>query len=263
MAKKAKSEYLKMPKINPSEHHFVLALVASVLIPLVRLLFKTRATGVEKLPKKGAYVLVANHVTNVDALAVAYFVYVILKRAPHFLAKGSLFKVPFIGTCLRAAGQIPVYRGGQRNDEQLRAAHAFLEAGHTIAIFPEGTLTREPDLWPMRGKTGAVRLALETNVPVYPIAHWGSEQILPQYGSKFRPGFWKPVDIVVGDEIDLSRFRGKKLTSAEVHEATEIVMSEITHLVEGLRGQIAPRELWDPIRAGQTETGNFNKKEGK
>jgi 1-acyl-sn-glycerol-3-phosphate acyltransferase len=138
-----------------------------------------------------------------------------------------------------------------------------LDAGHTIAIFPEGTLTREPDLWPMRGKTGAVRLALETNVPVYPIAHWGSEQILPQYGSKFRPGFWKPVDIVVGDEIDLSRFRGKKLTSAEVHQATEIVMTEITHLVEGLRGQLAPRELWDPIRAGQTETGNFNKKEGK
>ncbi len=263
MAIKAKSEYLKMPKINPREHHFVLALVASVLIPAVRLLFKTRATGVEKLPKKGAYVLVSNHVTNVDALAVAYFVYVILKRAPHFLAKGSLFKIPFIGTCLRAAGQIPVYRGGQRNDEQLRAAHAFLDAGHTITIFPEGTLTREPDLWPMRGKTGAVRLALETNVPVYPIAHWGSQQILPQYGSKFRPGFWKPVDIVVGDEIDLSRFRGKKLTSVEVHEATEVVMSEITRLVERLRGQIAPRELWDPIRAGQTETGNFNKKDAK
>ena len=263
MAKKTNREYLRMPKINPAERHFVLVLIASILIPLVRLLFKLVPIGQEKLPKKGAYVLVSNHVTNVDALAMAYFVYVTLKRAPHFLAKGSLFKVPVVGPVLRAAGQIPVYRGGQRNDEPLRAAHAYLDAGHCISIFPEGTLTRDPDLWPMRGKTGAVRLALETNVPVYPVAHWGSEMVLPQYGAKFRPGFWKPVDIVVGDEIDLSRFRGKKLTSAEVHEATEIVMSEITHLVEGLRGQIAPRELWDPIRAGQTETGNFNKKEGK
>ena len=256
----AKTEYLKMPKINPKEHHFVLRLIASILIPAVRLMFKVRATGVNKLPTKGPYVLVSNHVTNVDALAVAYFVYVILRRAPHFLAKGSLFKVPFIGAVLRGAGQIPVYRGGQRNDEQLKAAHAFLDAGHTIAIFPEGTLTREPDLWPMRGKTGAVRLALETNVPVYPIAHWGSEKIMPQYGSKFAPGFWKPVDVVVGDEIDLSRFRNKKLTTIEVHEATALVMTEITRMVEKLRGQIAPRELWDPIRAGQTETGNFNKK---
>ena len=263
MAKKAKSEYLKMPKINPREHHFVLALIASVLIPLVRLLFKTRATGVEKLPKKGAYVLVANHVTNVDALAVAYFVYVILRRAPHFLAKGSLFKVPFIGTCLRAAGQIPVYRGGQRNDEQLRAAHAFLDAGHTIAIFPEGTLTRDPNLWPMRGKTGAVRLALETNVPVYPVAHWGSELVLPQYGAKFRPGFWKPVRLVVGDEIDLSAYRGKKLTPAEVHEATELVMRTITELVAQLRGTVPPQELWDPANHGQTQTGNFKKNDKK
>jgi 1-acyl-sn-glycerol-3-phosphate acyltransferase len=80
-----------MPKINPNERHFVLVLIASILIPLVRTLFKVVSTGQEKLPKKGAYVLVSNHVTNVDALAMAYFVYVIMKRAPHFLAKGSLF----------------------------------------------------------------------------------------------------------------------------------------------------------------------------
>jgi 1-acyl-sn-glycerol-3-phosphate acyltransferase len=77
MAKPKKE--LPMPKINSSERHFVLALVASILIPLVRLIFKVELQGVEKLPKKGAYILVSNHVTNVDALAVAYFVYVKLK----------------------------------------------------------------------------------------------------------------------------------------------------------------------------------------
>ncbi len=87
MAKPKKE--LPMPKINSSERHFVLALVASILIPIVRLLFKVEPKGIEKLPKHGSYIVVSNHVTNLDALAVAYFVYVQLKRAPHFLAKES------------------------------------------------------------------------------------------------------------------------------------------------------------------------------
>lgn len=257
MAKPKKE--LPMPKIKSSERHLTLSLVASILIPLVRGLFKLEAKGAEKLPKSGAYILVANHVTNVDALAMAYFIYVNLKRAPHFLAKESLFRVPLVGPILRAAGQIPVYRSGQRNDTPMRAAYKYLEAGHTIAIFPEGTLTRNPDLWPMRGKTGAIRLALESNVPVYAVAHWGSEQVLPQYGAKFRPGFWKPVKLIVGDEINLDKYRKKQLTPAELAEATELVMRSITKLVEKLRGEKAPDGLWNPADAGQTETGNFKK----
>ena len=248
-----------MPKINSSERHFVLALVASVLIPIVRMLFVVKPKGIEKLPKHGSYILVANHVTNVDALAMAYLVYVQLKRAPHFLAKEGLFRVPVIGAILRAAGQIPVYRSGHRNDTPLKAAHAYLEAGHTIAIFPEGTLTRSPERWPMRGKSGAIRLALETGVPVYPVGQWGSEQILPQYGSKFRPGFWKPVNMIIGDEIDLNNFRKRQLNPDELNQATKVVMQTITQLVEELRGEKAPLELWDPAKAGQTTSGNFKK----
>ena len=248
-----------MPKIASSERHFVLALVASILIPIVRLILKVEPKNIEKLPKNGAYILVGNHVTNLDALAVAYFVYVQLKRAPHFLAKESLFRIPVIGKILLAAGQIPVYLSGQRNDTPLKAAHAYLKAGHSIAIFPEGTLTRNPDLWPMRGKSGAIRLALETGVPVYPIGQWGSEVILPQYGSKFRPGFWKPVRILVGDEIDLSSFRKRQLNPDELNQATKQVMQTITALVEELRGEKAPLELWDPAKAGQPINGNFKK----
>jgi 1-acyl-sn-glycerol-3-phosphate acyltransferase len=255
----APKKELPMPKVKSSENHFVLTLIASILIPIVRLLFRIDVTGQDKLPKSGPYVLVSNHVTNVDALAVAYLVYVKLKRAPHFLAKESLFRVPVVGPVLRAAGQIPVYRGGLRNDTPLRAAHEYLKAGHTIAIFPEGTLTRDPELWPMRGKSGAIRLALETNVPVYPMAHWGSEQVLPQYGSKFRPGFWKPVRIVIGDEIDLAKYHKKQLGPAELNEATALVMQTITKLVEELRQEKAPTDLWDPQKAGQTTTGNFKK----
>ena len=70
-SRKPKSEYLKMPTINPKERHFTLGAIATILIPIVRLMFNLKAEGVEKLPKSGAYVLVSNHVTNVDALAVA------------------------------------------------------------------------------------------------------------------------------------------------------------------------------------------------
>ncbi|MEY4434349.1 MAG: hypothetical protein RIR16_389 [Actinomycetota bacterium] len=250
---------LKMPKIRPTERYPLLAMIAAVLIPLVRLLFGLKVVGAEKLPKTGPYILVANHVTNLDALAVAYLIYVKLGRAPHFLAKEGLFRTPVVGAVLTAAGQIPVYRSGKRNDAQMAAAHAYLKAGHTIAIFPEGTLTRDPELWPMRGKTGAVRLALDTGVPVYPVGQWGSEKVLNQYGSKFRPGFWKKVSILIGDEIDLHSYRKKQLSPTELHSATNTVMKEITKLVEVLRGEQAPDEIWDPVTAGQKVTGNFKK----
>jgi 1-acyl-sn-glycerol-3-phosphate acyltransferase len=261
MAKKAKvNKELKMPVIRSEELNLAVHFVANILVPVVRFMFRVVPHGIEKLPKSGAYILVANHVTNVDALAVAYFIYKHLHRGPHFLAKESLFRVPVLGPLITSAGQIPVYRSTHRNDAPLRAANAYLEAGHCIAIFPEGTLTRDPDLWPMRGRTGAVRLALETGVPVYAIGQWGSEKVLPQYGSKFRPGFWKKVNIIVGGEINLDKYRHAKLQPSEVQEATDLVMARITELVEELRGEKAPAERWNPATTGQAAHGNFKKK---
>ena len=255
---------IPMPKITSNEMTLALRIVAAILAPIVRLMFKVEVEGMEKLPKSGAYILAPNHTTNVDALAVAYFIYIKTKRAPHFLTKEKLFRIPLVGPILLAAGQIPVFRtGGQRNDDSLRVAHAYLEAGHSVCVFPEGTLTRDPDCWPMRGKTGAVRLALDSGVPVYPVGQWGSEKIMARYSSKFRPGFWKKVSFLVGDEIDLQRFRKPNPAPAEVLEATEVVMRAITKLVEQLRGEKAPDRRWDPIAAGQATTGNFIKKAKK
>jgi 1-acyl-sn-glycerol-3-phosphate acyltransferase len=253
-----------MPRITSKEMTPALRIVAGILAPIARLMFKVEVEGIEKLPKSGAYILAPNHATNVDALAVAYFIYIKTKRAPHFLTKEKLFRIPLVGPILLAAGQIPVFRtGGQRNDDSLRVAHAYLEAGHSVCVFPEGTLTRDPDSWPMRGKTGAVRLALDSGVPVYPVGQWGSEKIMARYSSKFRPGFWKKVSFIVGDEIDLERFRKPSPTPAEVLEATEVVMASITRLVEKLRGEKAPERRWDPVAAGQATTGNFIKKAKK
>lgn len=253
-----------MPKITSGEMTLAVRIVAGVIAPIARLIFRVEVSGLEKLPKSGAYILAPNHATNIDALAVAYFIYMKTKRAPHFLTKEKLFRIPLVGPILLAAGQIPVFRtGGQRNDDSLRVAHAYLQAGHSVCVFPEGTLTRDPDSWPMRGKTGAVRLALDSGVPVYPVGQWGSEKIMARYSSKFRPGFWKKISFLVGNEINLDRFRKPNPEPAEVLEATEVIMVAITKLVEQLRGEKAPDRRWDPVAAGQATTGNFIKKAKK
>lgn len=262
----SKPKVIPMPKITSREMTFAVRAVIAVLAPIARFLFRVEAEGVEKLPKSGPYILAPNHATNIDALAVAYFIVFKTKRAPHFLTKEKLFRIPLVGPILLAAGQIPVFRtGGQRNDDSLKVAHAYLQAGHSVCVFPEGTLTRDPDSWPMRGKTGAVRLALDSGVPVYPVGQWGSEKVMARYSSKLRPGFWKKVSFLVGDEIDLSRFRKPNPQPSEVLEATEVVMAAITKLVEQLRGEKAPDRRWDPVAAGQATTGNFTKiaKKGK
>ena len=121
---------------------------------------------------KGGYILVGNHVSYLDPFAFAYSVYIHMKRVPHYLAKESIFRIPVVGKILPKVGQIPVYRGGKSNEEPLRVAKEYLAAGQVVIVFPEGTLTRDPDLWPMRGKSGAIRLALELGLPVVPAAHY-------------------------------------------------------------------------------------------
>ncbi|MDE2387268.1 MAG: 1-acyl-sn-glycerol-3-phosphate acyltransferase [Actinomycetales bacterium] len=259
MAKKKSGDFLKMPKIHKKDIHFGTRLVANFLKPIVRALYRIEVKGVENVPKTGGYVIAANHVTYLDALAVAYMVYFRLKRTPHFLAKGNLFKAPVIGSVLLGVEQVPVYRGGHSNREPMDAAHAVLDAGRVIAIFPEGTLTREPDGWPMRGKIGAVKLALDCNVPFIPMAQWGTEVVLPTYSKKLRPKPWHPVRMIIGEPLNLDKYRGRKLTNNDYAEATELAMAEITRLTEILRDAKAPAKVFDPREHGLSEHGNFKK----
>jgi 1-acyl-sn-glycerol-3-phosphate acyltransferase len=250
---------VRIPKVPKREFGFLLLLVAAVLALLLRLSMRIVSRGHNQIPRSGPYVLVGNHLSYLDPIAVAYVLLLRSRRAPHFLAKESLFRVPLLGWLLPRLGQIPVYRGGGSNEEPLRAARALLEADHGLLIFPEGTLTRDPKLWPMRGKPGAVRLALQSGAPLYPVAHWGVDRILGNYSKRFSPGFWKRVDVVVGPEIDLSEFRGRDLTSEELAQATEKVMRTIANMVGELRGEQPPARLWDPAERGQSLTGNYRK----
>lgn len=236
-------------------------LLASLVLPFWSLMVRYRFTPKSKLPSTGPFILAPNHYSEIDPIAVGGAVWH-LGRLPRFMAKASLFKLPVVGWFFRASGQIPVDRigaprsGGQANP--IGAAGKLMmqrEAG--IIVYPEGTLTRDPELWPMRGKSGAVRLALETGIPLIPVAHWGTQHLMPRYGKRIHPFPRKTIEVSVGEPLDLSAFAGRTLDQKTVAEATALLMRRITEMLAELRDEQPPTELWDPSKHQQSETGRF------
>jgi len=218
--------------------------IARIIRPMLFAITRRDWRGAEHLPAEGGFIAAANHMTNVDPLTFAHFLYD-NGFAPRILAKASLFTVPVVGPVLRASGQIPVFRNTTDAGRSLDAAVAALEAGECVAVFPEGTLTRDPDLWPMVGKTGVARLALTTRVPVIPAAQWGPQNILGRYKKLFKPFPPKKVTIVAGPPVDLSDLYDRPMSTATLREATERVMAAITGLLEEIRGEQAPAVRFD------------------
>lgn len=233
-------------------------LLAAVVVPALGAIARVEIENPEKLPREGAYVLAPNHMSEFDPIVVARAVWK-MGRAPRFMAKESLFRIPVVGAALRATKMIPVSRASTATaaKETIRHAEMLVEQGQGVIVYPEGTLTRDPDLWPMRGKTGAVRLALEADIPLIPVAHWGVQQILPRYG---KLSLWPPrkrVRLVVGDPVDLSAYRGRQREASALSAATDEVMASIARLQGQLRGQTPPPQRWDPAAHGQKETGRL------
>jgi 1-acyl-sn-glycerol-3-phosphate acyltransferase len=244
------------PDQHRSERTPIWWLLAGLIVPIIGLLSKLTLIGTEKVPKSGAFVLAPNHYSEIDPLVVGVAMWRV-HRMPRYLAKASLFTIPGLGWLLRTSGQVPVERAGvARGSDPIAAARHITENGLAVIIYPEGTLTRDPDLWPMRGKFGAVRTALEADIPIIPAAHWGTQLVLPRYG-KLSLFPRKPIRFAFGDPVDLSAFRGRPIDSATLAEATSLVMRDITALLEGLRNETAPAERWDPSRNHQAETGRF------
>ena len=179
-----------------------------ILHPLLRLLMRNRWSGKENIPKTGGIILAPNHLSYADWPTIALFSDAYAHRYPVFMIKSPVFEVKVIGPLLSKVGQLPVYRGRGDAGLVLKQAEQALRAGACVIVYPEGTASRDPDLWPMVGKTGAARLALTTGAPVIPIAHWGAQEILP-YGTK-KPHLFprKTVRMVAGPPVDLSAYAG-------------------------------------------------------
>jgi putative phosphoserine phosphatase/1-acylglycerol-3-phosphate O-acyltransferase len=155
----------------------VLQLVAR---PELMLFVRFDIDGVDNIPPTGPAILVSNHRSYFDPVAIAV---TLAKRGRtvRFLAKKELFDVPLAGPVLRAMGAIPVERGSG-SAEPLRAAELCIQAGDLVAILPEGTIPRGEAFFDpvLRGRPGAARLTATTRAPVIPIGLWGTERVWPR-----------------------------------------------------------------------------------
>ena len=222
-----------------------------ILRPGLRLLMKHRWQGKENIPKTGGIILAPNHLSYADWPTIALFSDGYAHRYPVFMIKSPIFEVKVIGPLMYKFGQLPVYRGRGDAGLVLKQAEQALREGACVIVYPEGTATRDPDLWPMVGRTGAARLALTTGAPVIPIAHWGAQEILP-YGSK-KPKLFprKTVQMVAGPPVDLAAYVGQRLGASTLRAATADIMADITALLAKIRLQTPPAVPWDPDAGGR------------
>ncbi|WP_380285286.1 lysophospholipid acyltransferase family protein [Kitasatospora purpeofusca] len=242
---------------------------AAVLVkPVTTALVKPDWRGWEHLPKEGGFIAAVNHNSIIDPVVYAHWQYN-SGRPPRILGKSSLFSVPFIGFMLRKTGQIPVFRESTDAAQAFRSAIDAVDRGQCVQFYPEGTLTRDPDLWPMTGKSGVARVALMTGAPVIPVAHWGAHEIIPPYGrggsgrSRFNLFPRHRVVVAAGPAVDLSRYQGQELTAQVLRDATEDIMTAITAVLADIRGEEPPAERYDMREAARKRAAAAARRPGR
>jgi 1-acyl-sn-glycerol-3-phosphate acyltransferase len=207
-----------------------------VCLPPLRFWFRLSHEHLDRIPSRGPAIIACNHISYLDPLTNGDAV-VRAGRRPRFLAKEDLFRIPVVGRALRGAGQIPISRG-RRDLSSLDRAVAALRREEVIVVYPEGTVTKREDWLPMEGKTGVVRLAVATGLPITPMASWGSQAVWQKSG-KGSLRFGRPIWTTVGEPVDLPV--PPEGEPAPLRELTAQVMGAITRLVIDLRDRY-PRE---------------------
>lgn len=227
------------------EKSFPYRFAEAVLRPAFMVLTRRDWRGAEHLPLDRGFVACSNHMSYADTITVAHF----LNDngcPPRILAKESLFHLPVIGPVMRGAGQIPVRRGTSDASKALSAAVEAVENGECVVVFPEGTLTRDPDLWPMSGKSGAARIALTTGCPVIPLAQWGAQDILAPYGKVPHLLGRKDSHVWAGPPVELADLGTGTTDSATLRVATQRILEDITVMLEEIRGEKRPEKGLGP-----------------
>ncbi len=213
-------------------------------LPFLKIFTKWKWQGFDQLAHhEGGIVVATNHTSWFDPLAVAHPLWA-NDRPPRFLGKESVFRVPIFGWIISSAGQIRVYRESSEAVFALRDAVVAAESGECVVVYPEGTITRDPHLWPMKWKTGAVRIALESGCPLFPMVQWGSHNVIGPYKKELRLLPRKTMYVWLGEPIDLVRYRDKELTPELLHEATDHLMLTIARMEGEIRGEAPPAVLY-------------------
>ncbi len=212
--------------------------------PLLRLVTRRHWIGLENLPATGGAIVVCNHLSVYDPFAIGNAL-LDAHVPPRFLAKDSLFEVPVLRGIMRATGQIPVRRGTRQAGDSVAAAGRAVAAGEIVTVFPEGTLTRDPEDWPMRARLGAARIALATGAPVIPAALWGTRAVWPRGAHAPRLLPRHDVTVAFGPAFTASQRDDETEHEAAIRVTTQ-VMGHIVPMVGVLRGRRPPAVLHDP-----------------
>ncbi|GMA30828.1 lysophospholipid acyltransferase family protein [Litorihabitans aurantiacus] len=233
---------------SPRRYSLTYRGIAGVVKPLLALVSGKDWRGMERLPREGGVIVAANHVSLLDPVTTAHSLYD-NGAPPRIMAKAELFRVPILGRLLRGSGQIPVHRNTRNAADSLEGARRALAAGECVLIFPEGTLTLDPDGWPMVARTGVARLALTSGAPVVPVAQWGASTLLPPRAKLPRLLPRTRMQVLVGEPVDLGDLVGRT-DAAALTEATARIMGAITAQLVQLRGGEPPVTPFDRRAAG-------------
>jgi 1-acyl-sn-glycerol-3-phosphate acyltransferase len=209
------------------------------LSPVVRLLWRPKVIGRDNVPRRGPAILAGNHLAVIDSVILPS----VLSRNVYFMAKDQYF----IGTGVRGAlirnimyglNQIPVDRsGGRKSLMALDSALPVLRDGNLLGIYPEGT--RSPDGRLYRGRPGVAKLAHDAPAPISPLGLLGTDKIQP-IGTRIpRAG---PVEVRIGEPLDLEPWRGGEVDSRGLREITHKLMAAIAALTgQEIVNRYAPR----------------------
>lgn len=198
-----------------------------VVGPWLRVLFRPWVEGVEHVPDKGAAILASNHLSFSDS----FFLPLVVPRTITFLAKsdyftGSGIKGWFTKAFFAGVGQVPVDRsGGRASEAALRTGQRILGEGSLLGIYPEGT--RSPNGRLYRGKTGLARMAMESEVPILPVAMINTFEIQPP--GQLRPSI-RRVGVRIGRPLNFDRYEGLSNDRFVLRSVTDEVMYELMSL---------------------------------
>ncbi len=231
------------------------SILGSVVSAVSRLELTRRAVPDAALPD-GPVIVVANHTSFADGILLA-LVGRRLGRSLRLMATGGVFRSGLVGPVARRLGFIPVQRGTASAAGSLDAAATALGAGEAVGLFPEGRITRDPQHWPERSKTGAVRLALRTGAPIVPVALVGAQQVVGTAGivaRLLRNTVLRPrVAVAVGTPIDVRALAGVRgdepIDDATVRRVADEVMAALVAQVAELREEPAPHPTGVPEEA--------------
>jgi 1-acyl-sn-glycerol-3-phosphate acyltransferase len=195
--------------------------------PLLKLIFRPTAEGLENVPAVGPAILASNHLSYSDWL----FMPLTIPRRVTFVAKAEYFTGTGVKGWLQrlffaGAGQVPIDRsGGRASEGAILSGLKILRSGELFGIYPEGTRSHDGRLY--RGKTGIARMALEAKVPVIPVAVVGTDVVAPPgkiFGRLTRP------HVVFGEPLDFSRYEGMEGDRYVLRSITDEIMYAIMKL---------------------------------